>query len=201
MTTTETLPKKKATRPADIRAFFEAQRKTVLTLLGFSAAGYERPELLLSTASDILDRFDPKTIIVNAGATPDGIGTIYETVKARGFTTTGIVSTEAIRHEVALSPFVDRIFFVQDEIWGGFLEGGEQLSPTSDMMVAVSDIMVAIGGGNVTHDELLAARRQGKEVIFHPADMNHALAKEKARKKGLPMPKDFRGAAATLFET
>jgi hypothetical protein len=29
--------------------------------------------------------------------------------------------------------------------------------------------------------------------------MKHRLAREKAEKKGLPAPTDFRGAAATLF--
>jgi hypothetical protein len=32
-------------------------------------------------------------------------------------------------------------------------------------------------------------------VQFHPADMHHASAIDKARRKGGPAPSDFRGAA------
>lgn len=199
--TTKSGLKKRASTPADIRAFFADQQKTVLTFSGFSGAGYEEPDQLLAIAADILDGADPATTIINAGATPDGIGAIYELAKRRGFMTTGIVSTEALKHDVAVSPFVDRIFFVEDPTWGGFLEGTEQLSPTSETMVAVCDLIVAIGGGGIARDELLVAKRQGKSITFIPVDMNHARAVKKARKKGLSEPTDFRGAAAALFET
>jgi hypothetical protein len=36
-------------------------------------------------------------------------------------------------------------------------------------------------------------------VTFIPADMNHKLAREKARLKGLPEPKEFGGAAAAAL--
>jgi hypothetical protein len=55
------------------------------------------------------------------------------------------------------------------------------------------------GGGEVTRDELTAAKRSGKDVRVFPADMNHALAREKALKRGQPVPTDFRGAAGTAF--
>jgi shikimate kinase len=76
-----------------------------------------------------------------------------------------------------------------------------RLSPTSAAIVAKSDSFVAIGGGDVARDEMLAARRAGKPVIFIPADMNHRIAREKARQDGLPEPTDFRGSAhAVLVE-
>jgi hypothetical protein len=62
-----------------------------------------------------------------------------------------------------------------------------------------SDALVGIGGGEIARDELLAARRAGKPVTFIPADMNHKLAREKARLKGLPEPKEFGGAAAAAL--
>ncbi len=189
----------KVTSPSDIQAFFKAQGKTVLTFLGFSGSGYEEPDRMLAVASRELDRFDSRTTIVNSGATPDGIGCLYELAKDRGFMTTGIISSEAIRHRVPLSPFVDHVFFVGDATWGGFLEGSEQLSPTSTAVVTVSDVMVAIGGGRAARDELLAARRWGKDITFIQVDMDHRKAKEKARKKGEPEPTDFRGAASALF--
>jgi hypothetical protein len=47
----------------------------------------------------------------------------------------------------------------------------------------------------VTRDEMLAARKAGKRITFVPADMNHKIAREKARSKGQPEPTDFRGSA------
>ena len=83
--------------------------------------------------------------------------------------------------------------------WGGLVPGTERLSPTSTAIVDNSDVLVAIGGGEVARDEVVAARRAGKDVRFIPADMNHRIAREKAEQKGQPVPTDFRGAVATLF--
>ena len=58
---------------------------------------------------------------------------------------------------------------------------------------------MAIGGGEVARDELVAARRAGKSVTFIAADMNHRIAIEKAAKKGEAPPTDFRGAANKVF--
>lgn len=185
--------------PSEIRTFFKGQGKSVLTFLGYSGAGYEDDSVLVSHATRILDRHDPRTTIVNIGATTDGIGNVYELAKKRGFTTTGIVSTQARESGASISPCVDHVFYVADATWGGFLESSDQLSPTSQAMVDVSDLLVAIGGGEVARDELVAARRAGKTVTFIPADMNHRLAIEKAVKKGQPPPTDFRGAAEAVF--
>jgi hypothetical protein len=66
-------------------------------------------------------------------------------------------------------------------------------------IVENSDIVVGIGGGEIARDELIAARRSGKKVRFIPADINHQKARESARKKGLPEPTEFRGAAQAAF--
>lgn len=95
----------------------------------------------------------------------------------------------------ALSPCVDIVFFVSDSSWGGYLPGTRMLSPTSEAMVAVSARLVAIGGGEVARDELLAAKQAGKQVSFIAADMNHRAAVIKAASRGQPLPTDFRGAA------
>jgi hypothetical protein len=171
----------------------------VLTFVGYSGAGYENQAAVLGEAERILAEFDPKKAIVNIGATPEGIGAVYELAKRKGFVTTGIVSTEAKEHNVALSPYVDHVFYVEDATWGGNLKGTDRLSPTSQAMVENSDIIVGIGGGEVARDELLAAKRSGKTVRFLPADMNHHRAQEAARRKGLPLPTDFRGLAHTAF--
>ena len=87
------------------------------------------------------------------------------------------------------------MFYIPDETWGGFQEGTQVLSPTSQAMVQCSDIVIGIGGGDVALDELLAAKRVGKTVKYFPADMNHEAAISKAKKKGLPAPTSFEGAA------
>ncbi|MEZ5932209.1 MAG: hypothetical protein R3F54_09700 [Alphaproteobacteria bacterium] len=186
----------KATPKDEVLAFFAGQKKTVLSFLGFSGAGYERPDQMLAEAEKILDRFDPATTIVNIGATSDGIGAVYKLAKEKGFVTTGIVSTQALEAGVDVSPFVDRVFFIEDESWGGCLDDGETLAPTSALMVEVSDTMIAIGGGTIARDEFSAAKRRGRKTAFIPADMNHEAAREKARRKGLPMPASFAGAVA-----
>lgn len=184
---------------AEIRSFFAGEDMQVLTFLGYSAAGYEDEAAMLEQASRILDGFEPDATIVNIGATPEGIGAIYELARQQGFMTTGIVSTQARDNKVALSPCVDTVFYVSDATWGGFLPDSEQLSPTSSAMVENSDVMVAIGGGAVARDELTAARAQGKQVRFIPADMDHEIAREKARSKGLPVTTDFGGAIEAAF--
>ncbi|HRO60636.1 MAG TPA: hypothetical protein PK177_15970, partial [Burkholderiaceae bacterium] len=174
---------------------FRGLRARVVTFAGYSGAGYQNPATMLAHAARTLDALDPRQTIVNAGATAEGIGAVYRLAKQRGFRTAGIVSTQARQQSVALSPCVDLVFYVVDETWGGLLPGDSRLSPTSEAMVRVSDALIAIGGGEVARDELLAARQLGKPVEFVPADMDHALAREKAVAKGLPPPADFRGAA------
>ena len=183
----------------DIRAFFAARDKQVITFVGYSGAGYEDLPAMLAQAAGILAQFDPAHTIVNIGATPDGIGAVYELAKRRGFLTTGIVSTQAMRYEAELSPCVDRVFYVRDEAWGGYLDDGQTLSPTSAAMVENSDVMIGIGGGAVARDELRAASRAGKPTRYFPADMDHERATEKARKKGQAVPDSFAGAAAELL--
>ena len=180
----------------DINSFFESQEKEVVTFIGYSGADYEDKAAMLEKAGHILDEFDPSKTIVNIGATPEGIGAVYELAKRSGFTTTGIVSTQAKKYDAELSPYVDYVFYVEDTTWGGFIEGGNRLSPTSTAMVKNSDVLIGIGGGEVGRDELVAAKRSGKKVRFIPADMNHQKAREKARKNGLPEPTNFGGAAA-----
>ena len=192
-------PSVREATPAQVRSFFADQGKRVLTFLGYSAAGYQRRAAMLDQASRVLDGFEPAATIVNIGATPDGIGAVYEIASKQGFMTTGIVSTQARDNEVELARCVDVVFYVRDATWGGYLPGGEQLSPTSEAMVLSSDILVAIGGGAVARDELMAARKLGKQVRFIPAEMDHEIAREKARRQGRPVPTDFGGAAGAEF--
>ena len=184
-----------ATTPQEVEAFFAEQDKTVLTFTGYSGSGYEDEATMLSAAGEVLDRFDPQTTLVNIGATIDGIGGVYALASERGFTTTGIVSTQAQEYDAEISPHADHVSFIEDATWGGLMEDTGQLSPTSRAMVDCGDVFVGIGGGAVSRDELTAALGQGKTVEFIPADMHHQKAIEKAARKGQPEPTDFRGAA------
>ncbi len=185
--------------PEEVQQYFAEQGKTVLTFTGYSGAGYEDLEAMLARARQVLSAHDPASTIVNIGATVVGIGAVYELAKELGFATTGIVSTQAREYDAELSPFVDAVFFVPDEHWGGLVKETGRLSPTSRAMVAVSDLLVGIGGGAVSRDELRAAREQGIPVRFYPADLDHARAIEKAREKGDPPPASFKGEAHEAF--
>ena len=184
---------------ATIARQLKATGKKVLTFVGYSGAGYQDPDALAREASRILDRHAPARTLINIGGTAEGIGQIYALAKGKGFETLGIVSSLARQEQLPLSPCVDTVFFVPDSTWGGELPQGKGLSPTSSAIVYSSDALVGIGGGEVARDELLAARRAGKPVTFIPADMNHQLAREKARRKGQPEPTAFGGAAAAAL--
>jgi hypothetical protein len=186
--------------PQQVRSHFDGGGRTVITFLGYSGAGYQDRAAMLRQADRVLARLDPKRTVINIGATREGIGAVYELAKRRGFATTGIVSMEAKRAGAELSPCVDHVFFVDDRSWGGYLPGTETLSPTSEAMVGVSDRLIAIGGGAVARDELLAAKSLGKPVTFIPADMNHVVAVKKAVGRGEPVPKEFGGEAARTLQ-
>ena len=171
-----------------------ARKRTVVTFLGYSDADYENRDAMLKSAASVLDKFDARTAIITIGATPSGIGAVYEAAKRRGFETAGIVSTLARDEKVALSPCVDLVFYVADKQWGGVVEGSDRLSPTSEAMVNASDQVFAIGGGEVSRVEYLAAQKAGKPVTFVAADMNHAIARKRAVSRKQPAPTDFRGA-------
>jgi hypothetical protein len=182
-----------------IETFISSKKMNVLTFAGYSGARYQDPAAMLEHASRVLDRYSPAGTMINIGATVEGIGGIYALAKRRGFTTIGIASSLARDEHVTLSPCVDYVFFVKDPTWGGQMPGSTRLSPTSAAIVANSTSFVFIGGGDVARDEMLAAQRAGKSVMFIPADMNHQLAREKAMKRGLSEPLDFRGAAHAAF--
>lgn len=189
-------------READAPAVVAAVRARGLQVLGFvgySGAGYQDDAAMQALAARILDAEDPARVLVLAGGTAEGIGAVYALAKARGFATLGIVSTLARDQGVPLSPCADLVFFVPDASWGGLQPGADgepaRLSPTSQAMVGTADRFVAIGGGEIARDELLAARALGRPVQFHAADMQHAAAIDKACRQGAPAPMDFRGAA------
>jgi hypothetical protein len=107
----------KSATSEEITGFFKGGKKTVLTFVGYSGAGYEDQASMLEQAERILGEFAPKSTIVNIGATPDGIGAIYDVAKRKGFVTAGIVSAQAKQYKVALSPYIDYVFYAEDATW------------------------------------------------------------------------------------
>ena len=184
--------------PEQAHAFFIFQRKTVLTLFGFSAR-YEDEEAMLRKVREILLGYSYETTLVNIGATTGGIGRAYPLAKSLGFTTTGVVSTLALDSVDQISEAVDHICFIADKQWGGKLPDSKYLSPTSKAMVTCSDIFIGIGGGEVSRDELIAGKEQGKPVHFYPAEVKHEWAIWNAEKRGMPKPKSFWGEAYEVF--
>ncbi len=184
----------------EVIQWFEDQDKYVITFVGFSGAGYERPDSLLEIVTGILDEYDSEKTILNIGATPEGIGLVYALGFGKKMTTTGIVSTQALEYDAKASPLCQHVFYIEDDSWGGYKEGTEILSPTSTAMIEVSDEIIGIGGGAVARDELMAAQALGKKVRFYDLEMNHQTAIDKAESKGNPKPTDFRGEAAKAMD-
>jgi hypothetical protein len=184
--------------PAQAIAFFKKQEKTVLTFYGY-AVDYQKASEPRITVREILSRHTPRTTLINYGATRSGMGAVYTVAKSMGFTTTGIVSTAALEFPDEISPDADHICFIADAQWGGKLPDSNDLSPTSEAMLACSDILVAVGGGEISRDELLAAREQGRPIEYYPAEVNHNWALENARKRGVPPPDSFWGAVHEAF--
>jgi hypothetical protein len=146
-----------------------------------------------------LSQYRPEKTLVLGGATEVGIGAIYPLAKTMGFETAGIVTMEEAEDPDDISIFVDHICFIKDTQHGGRLPNSKELSPTSRAMVDCSDIMVAIGGNDISRDELLEGKQQGKPVQYFPADMNHARAVRQAERKGLPPPDSFKGTVHDTF--
>jgi len=183
----------------EVIEFFRAKGKDVVTFVGYSGAGYENPAMMLEHARRELSKLNPKTTVINAGGTSEGIGAIYSLAKEMGFETSGIVSIHGREYLKDRPANVDHLFFVNDSSWGGYKPNSLELSETSEAIIGVSDKVIGIGGGDIARDELTEAQKRGIEVTFYPADMNHNLAIEKAAKTGKPPPFDFRGSAHTGY--
>ena len=187
-----------AMTPDETRAFFDSQGKTVLTFFGYMA-GYENEKEMFAIVRKVLSGYSPATTLVNDGVTKWGLGEIYPLAKSLGFTTAGIVSNQILNDPTDISPSVDHICFIDDSQWGGKLPDSNALSPTSKAMVDCSDILVAIGGGEISRDELVAGKEQGKTIQYYPAEVNHEWVFHHAKRKGLPPPESFWGSVHELF--
>jgi hypothetical protein len=155
--------------PDEAVSFIRQRGKTVLTFFGYSGMGYEDEHAMLQTARQILNQYLPEKTLVLIGATEDGIGVVYPVAKAMRFETAGIVTNMALEHG-GISTAVDHVCFIEDAQWGGLLPNSNELSSTSKAMVNSSDILVAIGGNEISRDELREVKKLGKPVHFFSAD-------------------------------
>tara|TARA_Y100000588_G_C14045492_1_gene834780 strand:+ start:131 stop:910 length:780 start_codon:yes stop_codon:yes gene_type:complete len=166
--------------------------KTIITFIGYSGRGYEKKAQMLGQARSLLKILNPKETIINIGVTPEGIGQIYPLAKELGFTTFGIVSSQAKPYLESVQN-VDIPYVVQDETWGGLINRGGKtsLSPTSQALVDVSSRIIAYGAGQIGLDELNEALKQGIKINAYQYEENHEKAKQKALKTGKSAPKIF----------
>ena len=176
---------------------FQQTGKKVVTFIGYSGKGYQNEERLKRIAIRQLEKLDTDQWIVNIGVTPDGIGQIYSIAKEMGFETRGIVSKKAEKYLSTVKD-VDFQYLIEDNTWGGYIEGSK-LSPTSQAMVAVSDKVITIGGGDVGFAETCEAKKNPRiETKIYCARMNKAKAIAKAESKKQPKPTYFYGKASSL---
>jgi hypothetical protein len=186
-------------RPEQAVSFIRRRAKMVLTLYGYSGMGYEDEEAMLRTAREVLAQYRPEKTLIVSGATEVGVGAVYPLAKTMGFETAGIVTMDEAEDPEDISVFVDHVCFIKDTQHGGRLPNSHELSPTSRAMVDCSDILVAIGGNDISREELIEGRKQGKPIQYFPAELNHERAIRRAKRKGLPMPESFSGAVHEEF--
>jgi hypothetical protein len=185
--------------PEEAVSFIRGRGKIMLTFYGYSGMGYEDEHGMLQTARRVLGQYLPEKTLVIIGATSVGIGAVYRVAKAMRFETAGIVTTEALEYPEDISDAVDHICFIKDTQYGGKLPNSNALSPTSKAMVECSDILVAIGGGDISRDELLEGKKQGKPIEYFPAEINREAMLRRAKQLGQPEPDSFMGSVHEVF--
>lgn len=167
--------------------------KKVYTIFGYSALGYEDEMRLESFVRKDIDVLSRDEYVIAIGATEEGVGAMYKVAKDMGFATIGIVSTQALSYSGRFSDFVDSIYIVNDDFWGGFVPGTSKLTETTKTFLGVSDFISAYGGGKNTAVTLEFAKELGIQTKFEEFDMSHTLA-DKIIKHGEVL--DYRGDAA-----
>jgi nicotinate-nucleotide adenylyltransferase len=177
---------------SDFKAL-KKQGKSVVVAIGYSGAGYEmkdaaRRDFYRAYLRDL----DPKVHVIVDGATAEGIGLFGTVAEEMGFEVRGVVSKLGRNYVPAEVLKRRRIYFVDDETWGGRLPDGS-VSPTSKVNVAIADRVFGHGGGEVGYVELLESAKAGRYVDFTPAEMSHSIAIAKAKKAGKPVPTEFKG--------
>jgi hypothetical protein len=170
--------------------------KKIFTIYGYSLLGYEDEAGLKQKVKEVLSDLDPKEYIVSGGATSEGIGCFYEVAKEMGFETMGVVTAIALSYSGSFSKFVDRIYIVNDNYWGGFIPGTRILADVTKVDLEVSNSICAFGGGVITATILQEAKDSGIPLKYYPFDMDHKKAIESGKGEV-----DLRGAAFAIGST
>ncbi len=168
--------------PYDVERYVSSVGKRVLTICGNSGTSYEKYFLMLEKVKSILRRYSRYEYIINIGATSQGIGGVYKIAKEMGFETMGIVSSELFRYPPAMiSYYCDSVFFIPEMIdsWGGYVEGTNNLTPTSETIINVSSELICIGGGVVASAELEQAILRKIKTSYIRATMSKFCAEKK----------------------
>jgi hypothetical protein len=189
------------TSASDIKRFFAAQSKYVISFAGFGELGYQDAGVVAHVAEEVLGHADLGRVLVNGGTLlrtdgQNGIGQIYRIAKEFGIETSGIHPSVALGFMKTHypSPFCDHVYYIEDDTWGGFLAGTSEMSPTLRILLEVTDELVVIGGGKHAADELEAFVEHNKAVRYYPAEMNHEATREWCARSGTRI-RDFRGSA------
>jgi hypothetical protein len=189
--------------PELVRAV-RAPGRRIITFGGYGELGYEDEAGVLAIARAELQGCDPAHTLVATGTLitrgfQPGIALVYGLAREMGLPTLGIHPSVALREpgRHLLADGVDRACFVDDPTWGGCDAQGRP-SATLQALLAVTDLFVAIGGGEHTAQELRCFRRAGKAVHFHPARMHRPTMERWTRAQGLPA-RDLDGAAARAW--
>ena len=172
------------------------------SLFGYSALGYERPDLLQDAVVEDLSAFDPNETAIAIGATPYGIGQMYAIIKDLGFQTLGIVASKALGLNEECAEGVDKIVVVKDTNWGGYRYSETTrglLSPTTRVFVGASDSIAAYGGGGITAVTLEEARRRNKPISFRPFEMSHFIVQILQAQSGNETLIDYWGPASSTW--
>lgn len=180
--------------PDELVRRVRALGRQVLTFGGYGELGYEDEAAVLALVRRELQRCDPRHTLVNTGTLitrgfREGIAIVYPLARAMGFSTMGVHPSVALvdRSRHRLADDVDLVHFVDDPTWGGCDAHG-QPSATLRALLGVTDLFVAVGGGEHTAQELQAFLQAGTPVRVHPARMHVATARRWAAASGTHIP-------------
>lgn len=155
--------------PIKVEIDKKIDNKFVMVFSGFSSMGYENTEKLqdyiTKEIKQNIDEHGIHNLLIVAGATPEGIGCVYDIAKNLGVSTFGIVSQQASTN--SLSKNCESVMQIKDpdNSWKVLDDSGD-----SYMVYAASKngCFLAFGGGSVTLSELEEAAGKGIETKIFP---------------------------------
>lgn len=155
--------------PVKVEIDKKIENKFVLVFSGFSGMGYEDTEKLqeyiTKEIKQKIDEHGSHNLLIVAGATPDGIGCVYDIAKKLGVSTLGIVSQQAATNSLAKN--CDSVIQIKDpdNSWKVLDNSGD-----SYMVYVASKYgcFFAFAGGSVTFSELNEAVDKGIKTKIFP---------------------------------